>query len=327
MAYPAKDEGMDTLDRILGLRLEKSARLSIHDIVRANPFLRRLSPELQAAMSRHRQPLVDQLSDDTRREALAVAMAKAMFDYLAAQYQYLELGTRELRELEQMYRRFAGDCRDWLKRTEPIEALFPPLLTHQDQLCAWTRARLAEVDALAWALETDDETVCGSYDAALQLDLLGLDRNALIDPILDLGCGRQAQLVLALRARGLVAFGIDRLVENGPFTRQGSWFDAPVEAGSWGTIIAHLSFTLYFLNAHLGATRRAVRYARQYMHFLDALKPDGQFCYAPSLPFIEQLLDPDRFDVVTRRIALPPMAYAPFRAPPDWQASCITRRR
>jgi hypothetical protein len=63
------------------------------------------------------------------------------------------------------------------------------------------------------------------------------------------------------------------------------------------------------------------------MRFLDALKPKGQFCYAPSLPFIERLLDPDRFEVASRKIALPPSAIALSDSSADWQASRIIKRR
>jgi hypothetical protein len=73
---------------------------------------------------------------------------------------------------------------------------------------------------------------------------------------------------------------------------------------TWGTVIAHQSFALHFLYAHLRSTSRASRFATKYMEILYSLKRGGRFFYAPGLPFIEQHLPNSRFRVYIRRIPL-----------------------
>ncbi len=293
---------MDAFEHILALRLRDSARFSIQDVARHEPELRQMSARIETAIAQNHAGLLKQFDQADTREAMAARMAAGMYDFLAEQYQYLELGDAERRDLGAIYRQFVAETRDWLSAGVSTSTECPPLVAHHDRLCAWTRSRLAEVDALEWADTADDTVVCGSYSALLQLDLLGLDSVDLMGPILDLGCGRAATLVAYLRQTGRDAYGIDRLVAESPGLFQGSWFDAPLAPGSWGTIIAHHSFSLHFLNAHLGRTERAVRYARHYMRILDALKPGGLFAYAPGLGFIEQHLDPQRFNVTRRKI-------------------------
>ena len=290
---------MDALEDILALKLADSAAYSIHDVARRAPGLRRLSRQIGGEIGRRRGVLLAELADRGRREALVARMAEGMFRFLADQYQYLELGDRERAELAALYARFLSETRRWLAGAFEPEEGCPPLVRHHERLSAWTRARLDAVDALDWAENSDAEVVSANYSAPLQLHVLGLDADVLAEPVLDLGCGAEARLVRSLRRRGIAAFGIDRLAPDGVGIMRGSWFDAPLDPCSWGTIIAHHAFALHFLNAHLGGAARAVRYGRHYMRILHALAPGGVFAYAPGLPFIERHLDPLAFEVST----------------------------
>ncbi len=58
----------------------------------------------------------------------------------------------------------------------------------------------------------------------------------------------------------------------------------------WNTIISNLSFTSHFLYHHLENEEIANRYASTYMNILASLKKQGQWIYAPSIPFFEELL-------------------------------------
>lgn len=142
--------------------------------------------------------------------------------------------------------------------------------------------------------------VSAEYSAALQMEILGLVPENLEEPILDLGCGSQAGLVRALRAAGRAAYGVDRMAEEGVFLHKADWFDYPLVACTWGTIISHQGFTNQFIGNHLKRDGERARYARRFMEILWSLKPGGAFIYAPGLPFIEDLLPVERF-VVTRR--------------------------
>ena len=62
--------------------------------------------------------------------------------------------------------------------------------------------------------------------------------------MIDVGCGSQANLVTYFRALGIEAYGIDRHLEtHKPYLDQVDWFDYDFEAGRWGTIVSHMSFT------------------------------------------------------------------------------------
>jgi len=146
------------------------------------------------------------------------------------------------------------------------------------------------------------EVTCGHYSAALQLEVLGLAGVTLADPVLDIGCGRNAELVLALRAMGHDAQGIDRDVPAALGTAV-DWLRFAYGVERWGTVISHLGFSLHFLHHHLAGQASAYTYAELYMQVLRSLAPGGVFAYAPGLPFIEAMLPRDQFRVV--RVPLP----------------------
>jgi hypothetical protein len=131
----------------------------------------------------------------------------------------------------------------------------------------------------------------------LQLSVLGLRLEQMMQPILDIGCGQDARLVTALNALGKQAYGIDRMVQKGRFLDRVDWFEYPIRANHWGTIIAHMSFSTHFLHHHMRQDGHPEQYARYYMEILRALKIGGSFAYTPGLPFIESLLPQTQYAV------------------------------
>jgi len=144
--------------------------------------------------------------------------------------------------------------------------------------------------------------VAAEYRPELQCELLGLEPERLLSPIVDLGCGRTAALVGYLRQKGLAATGLDRLAEA-PRVLRRDWFEQPFAPRSIGTLISHQAFSLQFFHQHLSGGSELERYARKYRELLQALLPGGLFVYAPGLPFVERWLDPARF--VCERRPLP----------------------
>lgn len=147
------------------------------------------------------------------------------------------------------------------------------------------------------------EVVCSEYGVTLQCDALGLGEELPAAPILDIGCGRSAALVRALRARGLAATGLDREAPEDVGVA-GDWMTFPFGQERWGTIVSHQAFSLHFLHHHLAAGPEAYAYARVYMAVLRALKIGGRFVYAPGLPFVEAMLPAGSYRRV--RVPLPP---------------------
>jgi hypothetical protein len=139
--------------------------------------------------------------------------------------------------------------------------------------------------------------ICAEYSAHLQLQILGINISSLQEPILDIGCGREHQLVSYLRQRGLNAFGIDRSAESKENIQCISWFDFNFKKDHWGAIISHLGFTNHFQYQHSKQYGSHQRFAYTFIEILQSLKTGGRFYYAPGLPFIDTLLSPDKYAV------------------------------
>ena len=136
------------------------------------------------------------------------------------------------------------------------------------------------------------------YSAELQIELLQLDISQLSQPVLDIGCGSQANLVRALRSQGIEAFGFDRHLEiQEPYLQQIDWFDYPLEKGCWGTIVSNMAFTNHLNYVHLHDVSQLEAYFLKMREILEALAVGGRFIYAPSLPFVEEYFAPERFSV------------------------------
>jgi SAM-dependent methyltransferase len=167
--------------------------------------------------------------------------------------------------------------------------------------------------------------VSAEYAPELQLAVLGVEPDLLPEPILDLGCGAEARLVRALRARGKDARGIDRAATPSEGVSRTGWFDAPLAEASLGTALSHLAFSLHFLHHHLRPGDEAARYARRYMEILRALRPGGLFAYAPGLPFVEAHLPAGTWRVERTPVAIPRPPAPPGTPELPWYASRVIR--
>ncbi|EIJ78055.1 methyltransferase type 11 [Bacillus methanolicus PB1] len=134
------------------------------------------------------------------------------------------------------------------------------------------------------------EVKCEEYTPEFQIKLLNINLETIKEPILDLGCGQQALLVHFLRENGFEAFGVDRNVDAMNYLYKMNWLESTFISNTWGTIISHMAFSNHFMHHHLRTDGDFEIYARRYMEILKSLKLGGSFIYAPSLPFIEQLL-------------------------------------
>ncbi len=131
--------------------------------------------------------------------------------------------------------------------------------------------------------------VCAQYSGEFLCKLLNIDVLEINEPLLDIGCGMQANLVTYLRSVHIEAYGIDR--ETSAYDCSSvDWFVFNYGKEKWGTIISNLSFTSHFLYHHLQEEDIANQYAATYMRILRSLKKHGQWIYAPSIPFFEELL-------------------------------------
>jgi hypothetical protein len=121
-------------------------------------------------------------------------------------------------------------------------------------------------------------------------------------PVMDIGCGSQANLIRYLNFVGINAYGIDHNLEgNESYLRQVDWFDYYFEPGRWGSIVSHMSFANHLNYAYLHDVSQLERYLLKLKEILESLSPTGCFFYAPSLPFVEDQLSSQRYKVERER--------------------------
>lgn len=161
---------------------------------------------------------------------------------------------------------------------------------------------VADTNSFATEIYSQDEentgsVPCSEYSPELQVNLFRLDIEKLAGPLLDIGCGKMANLVTYLRDNGVEAFGIDRFARDIPFCENADWLEFDYGTNRWGTIISNLGFSNHFMNHHLRKDGNWVEYSTKYMEILGSLKPGGSFYYSPGLPFIESYLDKEKYHV------------------------------
>ena len=287
-----------TASLLLRQRLNDSAHTTLRDIVTGAPALRNFSEPMAYGITRHSEEIRRELSSKDVRQTFANMMAAGFFRFLFDKYQYVHPTSLDQAEITDCYHTLTDTVATGAKN---MELLHGGLRVHHDRLQKVTVRLLAAAGAL-------DDVLCGAnppcrqYSPELQCQLLGLTDEDTRGPVLDLGCGEAAGLVVFLRLHGAFAWGLDRLAPDTEYTIRKDWFEIPVPSGSWRTIVAHMSFSLHFVHAHFHSEMEAQRYALAYMNILHGLQSGGSFIYAPGLPFIEPLLEPGKFHVEQRSI-------------------------
>jgi hypothetical protein len=159
-----------------------------------------------------------------------------------------------------------------------------------------------------------DPVACNEYSSQLQVELLGIQIESIVSPVLDIGCGKQGNLVKYLNGIGIEAIGIDRF----PFKTNNlltcDWLEYDYGVAKWGTIISNLGFSNHFIHHNLRKDGNYLTYATKYMQILNSLIVGGRFHYAPDLPFIEAYLNPNQYKVEKFRLQ-----------ETDFQTTIITR--
>ena len=143
---------------------------------------------------------------------------------------------------------------------------------------------------------------CSEYSAEFQTGMFQMDVAQLMEPVLDIGCGKQANLLNYLRNNGIEAYGIDRSSDGNSFIANEDWLEYNYGNSKWGTVISNLGFSNHFNHHHLRKDGNFLEYAKKYVEILNSLKIGGKFFYAPSLPFIEKYIDSKHFRLATFKI-------------------------
>lgn len=291
---------MEVMREILELHAREHAGARLRDISASAESFRSLSPDVERAARQRRGALLEELGEAKVRARLGAFLGRKTRDFLRSEHPFVEIEPGHERVLAALYAALLAEVARCLalpgEWTEAAAALRSVLGEHQQRLRALVGALLVD----SGAPPDDRERICAEYSPELQLRVLGVEEEALPAPILDLGCGASGALVRRLRALGRApVVGVDLRAPAGADFVRGSWFAVDLAAHRWQTVIAHQSFSLHFLYAHLHSERRAARFAQRYVEILRALAPGGRFLYVPGLPFFEAVLPAGEFRVST----------------------------
>jgi hypothetical protein len=175
--------------------------------------------------------------------------------------------------------------------------------SHYGNLISWLKKTNPFAEKIYKSKDEIVEPVaCSEYDPGIQLEILQINISQIIEPVLDIGCGKKAGLVNYLRQNQIKAYGFDRFVIENSFLTNSDWFEYEYTKKKWVTIISNLGFSNHFVHHHLRNDGSFIDYAKQYMNILNSLKTCGSFHYAPDLPFIEQYLDENKFQLTKQNV-------------------------
>lgn len=185
-------------------------------------------------------------------------------------------------------------------RKTPVETIAE---THYENLAKWLVATNSfAVKAYASKENKVEPVACSEYSSELQMEILQLDVPQMMEPVLDIGCGKEGNLVLKLRNCGIEAYGFDRFAYSNSFLTQSDWFEYEFKNEHWGTIVSNLGFSNHFKHHHLRNDGNFIGYAKKFMDILGSLKIGGSFHYAPDLPFVEQYLDETKYQLTRQSV-------------------------
>lgn len=213
--------------------------------------------------------------------------------------QYFSINKQAKADLRNIYADLFGNIRNHHTSVEEIS------LVHYDKLKQWLLKTNTHIDDIYSAKGQRLEPVaCSEYSADLQLALLQLDTSRIKEPVLDIGCGKQGNLVHYLSSMGIEAIGFDRFSFDDSDLIEADWLSFDYGTEQWGTIVSNLGFSNHFNHHHLREDGDFIKYAKKFMDILNALKMGGSFHYAPDLPFIEKYLDPTKYQLLNQDLGI-----------------------
>lgn len=245
------------------------------------------------------QDTIDQIyhfkavSDDQEQLLIDYATDKVLEEFCRVN-QYISFTKEDKENLRHIYSALFNDIKNHEHDADALAT------THYQRLKAWLETSNPSFEII-YKNEgfIINPVACSEYSAELQLEILHIDYTLLMEPILDIGCGKEAKLVRFIRSKGLEAFGFDRLVVDESYIHKNDWLEFEYITGKWGTIISNLGFSNHFHHHHLRNDGNFLGYAKKYMEILNSLRYGGRFHYAPGLPFIEQYLPAEKFRLTT----------------------------
>jgi len=234
---------------------------------------------------------INELNNDSEKILIDYATDKALEEFCRIN-QYYTFNSQAKKDLRNIYNvLFYG-----IKTNEDsIETISK---NHYQNLKQWLRKTNPFAERVYSSADIDIRpVVCSEYEPDSQISILKIDPKSLMEPVLDIGCGKHGNLVNYLFNLGIETFGIDRFLFTDNNLTNSDWLEFNYGMEKWGTIISNLGFSNHFKHHNLREDGSYIEYGKKYMDILKSLKIGGRFHYAPDLPFIEQYLDNRQFEI------------------------------
>jgi hypothetical protein len=307
---------------------------SILNVYQMDPDFLKIDAGLLEFMATEREGILAVLQDPHLTAQLTQLFVDTSIEFTYASNQFIQLIPEEEAVLRKLYRAYLADLQVVLETNPGVEALEASLAAVLKQHFQDLRANISRFFDRETARRAEEnvilkKTVCSEYSPQLQLEVLGIRVDDLVEPVLDIGCGKSGQLVQYLAELGLQAAGADRVVQASLSLMEADWLALDFRPGTWGTVLSHMAFSNHFLFHHRYKNGQPEEYARKYMHILSWLKRGGSFYYAPGLPFIEQFLPDGVYRVTRQKIARPEISLAGqdmFLDEEPWYAARVMKR-
>ncbi|MBN1821613.1 MAG: hypothetical protein JXR31_09340 [Prolixibacteraceae bacterium] len=225
------------------------------------------------------------LDDHSENILIEYAADKAISEFYRVN-QYYSFNSDSKKDLKNIYADLIKNLRVGI---EPLETISE---NHYQKLKNWLKNNNPFAEKIYEdSGEKIEPVACSEYKPELQIKILNIELQNLKQPVLDIGCGSQANLVKYLRNMGFEAFGIDRHSFDTPYLTTTDWLKYEYGNKKWGTVVSNLGFSNHFNHHNLRADGNYMEYGKTYMEILHSLKVSGCFHYAPDVPFIEKYLD------------------------------------
>ncbi len=143
----------------------------------------------------------------------------------------------------------------------------------------------------------NEQVFQSNYTPEFQLQLFGIDPKTVMEPVLDVSCGQDPQLVHLLRMEGVKAYGADFDAPEGSYIKKASWTNSNFGQEKWGTILSNIDVAQTINTAIKDNSPALKGLSLAYFNLLGCLKKNGKFIYAPSIPVLEKELSPEMFKV------------------------------
>ncbi len=232
---------------------------------------------------------IGRLNSDSKQFLIEYATDKAIEEFCRVN-QYYSFDSKAKNDLRKIY----SDLFEALQtRTGSIDDISK---NHYGKLRMWLKESNPFAETIYKnANKKVSPPACSEYSSDLQINILQIDIKHLMQPVLDIGCGKRGYLVKYLKDQGIEAYGIDRMKFTSPGYITADWLEYDYGTNKWGTVVSNLGFSNHFNHHNLREDGNYIGYGKTYMNILYSLKIGGSFHYAPDLPFIEKYLDRDQF--------------------------------